>query len=408
MMQITAKTRTLFGQDALMRAMFSGDDLSRKAEQMIERATIDKLDAEALLDLSNILMLRGDRDGGLGLLKEALQLKRFFHVQHAAEAQALRVLVLKTPGDFMANTPIEFLTKNSSISVDVLYMAPHLPIPIATPGHDLVFVAISESQPNLPILDLAKHLCSRWRIPVINQPERIPELARDRAYQMLHDIPRLEIPNTVRLSRDALLGQTASIPDFPLIIRPLDSHAGQGLVLLQQVAELGAYLAQHIADVYYVSNYIDYRSADNQFRKYRIVFVEGAAFLCHMAISSHWMVHYLNAGMTESAVKRAEEAEMMANFEKNFVSKHQHTISRLVDKVGLDYFGIDCAQTQAGELLVFEVANAMIVHDMDPEDLYPYKKRNMNSVFTAFQNLLRRRQETPAGNPEHREGLRAK
>ena len=99
---------------------------------------------------------------------------------------------------------------------------------------------------------------------------------------------------------------------------------------------------------------------------------------------------------------------MMANFEKNFVSKHQHTISRLVDKVGLDYFGIDCAQTQAGELLVFEVANAMIVHDMDPEDLYPYKKRNMNSVFTAFQNLLRRRQETPAGNPEHREGLRAK
>ncbi|MFT6038376.1 MAG: glutathione synthase/RimK-type ligase-like ATP-grasp enzyme [Candidatus Azotimanducaceae bacterium] len=391
-MQITARTRPLLGQDTLMRAMFSGDDLSRKAEQMIKRATSDKLDAEALLDLSNILILRGDRDGGLGLLKEALQLKRFFHVQHAAEAQALRVLVLKTPGDFMANTPIEFLTKNSNISVDVLYIAPHLPIPMATPGHNLVFVAISESQPNLPMLDLAKRLCARWRIPVINQPDRIPELARDRAYQLLHGIPQLEIPNTVRLSRDALIAQTASIPDFPLIIRPLDSHAGQGLELLQQVTELDTYLAQHIADVYYVSNYIDYRSVDHQFRKYRIVFVEGAAFLCHMAISSHWMVHYLNAGMTDSAVKRAEEADMMANFEKKFVSKHQHTINSLVTRVGLDYFGIDCAETQAGELLVFEVANAMVVHDMDPEDLYPYKKENMNSVFTAFQHMLQRRQ----------------
>jgi hypothetical protein len=104
------------------------------------------------------------------------------------------------------------------------------------------------------------------------------------------------------------------------------------------------------------------------------------------------MVHYLNAGMTDSAVKRAEEADMMANFEKKFVSKHQHTINSLVTRVGLDYFGIDCAETQAGELLVFEVANAMVVHDMDPEDLYPYKKENMNSVFTAFQHMLQRRQ----------------
>ena len=47
-MQITARTRPLLGQDTLMRAMFSGDNLTLRAEQMI---------------------LRGDRDGGLGFLK---------------------------------------------------------------------------------------------------------------------------------------------------------------------------------------------------------------------------------------------------------------------------------------------------------------------------------------------------
>jgi len=404
-MQITAQTRPLLGQDTLMRAMFSGDDLSQIAEKMIQRANSDNLDAEALLDLSNILILRGDREGGLGLLKEALTLKRFFHVQCAMGEQALRVLVVKTPGDFMANTPVEFLTKHSGISVDVLYVAPHLPIPLATPGHDLVFVAISESQPNLPILDLVQRLCLSWQIPVINQPTRIPELARDRAYALLNTIPKLDIPDTRRVTRQDLLANTASIPAFPLIIRPLDSHAGQGLELIHKQEELTQYLTHQIKEQYYISNYIDYRSTDGQFRKYRIVFVDGAAFLCHMAISSHWMVHYLNAGMTSSAVKRNEEAEMMAHFDEKFVCKHQHTFERLVSAIGLDYFGIDCAETQEGDLLVFEVANAMVVHDMDPEDLYPYKKKNMNRVFAAFQTLMQDRKLKPQQSLQFRQPI---
>jgi len=398
-MQITARTRPLQGQDALMRAMFSGDDLSNTAEKMIQRASQDNLDAEALLDLSNILILRGDREGGLGLLNEALLLKRFFHLQYAEEPGALRMLVLKTPGDFMANTPIEFLTKHTGISVDVLYVAPHLPVPLATPGHDIVFVAISESQPNLPVLELAQRLCSRWRIPVINKPVRIPHLARDRAWELLHSIPRLDIPRTSRLTRESLTNGNADgnldgntrTPAYPFIMRPLDSHAGQGLECLQNQRDLSNYLNEHIVDEYYLSNYIDYRSTDGQFRKYRVVFVEGKAFLCHMAISSHWMVHYLNAGMTDSSEKRNEEATMMANFDQMFVSKHRHTFKHLVNKVDLDYFGIDCAETPAGELLVFEVANAMVVHDMDPVDLYPYKQANMNRVFAAFQAMLHKR-----------------
>jgi len=399
-MQITLQTRPLVGQDALMRAMFSGDDLSNAAEKMIQRASSDKLDAEALLDLSNILILRGDRKGGLDLLEEALSLKRYFHIQYATDENALRILVLKTPGDFMANTPIEFLTKHRGISVDVLYVAPHLPIPMATPTHDLVFVAISESQPNVSILALVKRLCQRWQLPVINQPDRIPDLARDRAYQLLHKIPALKIPNTLRLTRQTLLENTAKTHKFPLIIRPLDSHAGRGLERIDKKDALSQYLSHQIEEQYYVSNYIDYRSDDGQFRKYRVVFVEGRAFLCHMAISSYWMVHYLNAGMTECEAKRDEEAGMMENFEQNFVSKHQHTFKHLVEAVGLDYFGIDCAELPDGQLLVFEVANAMVVHDMDPDELYPYKRKNMQRVFAAFQSLLQNRKHQPGQTSE--------
>jgi uncharacterized Rmd1/YagE family protein len=58
--------------------------------------------------------------------------------------------------------------------------------------------------------------------------------------------------------------------------------------------------------------------------------------------------------------------------------------------VGLAYFGIDCGETPEGKLLIFEVDVAMIVHAMDPPDLFPYKQPQMRKVFDAFRALLGR------------------
>ncbi len=61
----------------------------------------------------------------------------------------------------------------------------------------------------------------------------------------------------------------------------------------------------------------------------------------------------------------------------------------MTDRLGLDYFAIDCAEAPDGSLLVFEADVAMIVHDLDPADLYPYKKRQMGKLFDAFEAFLR-------------------
>jgi hypothetical protein len=63
--------------------------------------------------------------------------------------------------------------------------------------------------------------------------------------------------------------------------------------------------------------------------------------------------------------------------------------------MGMPYLGIDCAETRDGELLVFEADNAMIVHAMDAEEMYPYKRPAMHKVFTAFRAMLAR---AAAGN----------
>ena len=60
----------------------------------------------------------------------------------------------------------------------------------------------------------------------------------------------------------------------------------------------------------------------------------------------------------------------------------------MIERIGLDYFAIDCAQTRDGKLLVFEADNASIVHNMDPADIFPYKGPQMRKVFDAFVAML--------------------
>ena len=116
-----------------------------------------------------------------------------------------------------------------------------------------------------------------------------------------------------------------------------------------------------------------------------------------MAISSHWMIHYLNAGMAESADKRAEEARFMAGFEQEFAVRHRAALTAIHQAIGLDHLGIDCAESRDGRLLVFEIGPAMVAHAMDPVALYPYKPDTMQRLFAAFRALLITAARRPPG-----------
>jgi hypothetical protein len=157
---------------------------------------------------------------------------------------------------------------------------------------------------------------------------------------------------------------------------------------LSEASELAAYLDGQEAVEFYLTAFHDYSGPDGLFRKLRVVFIQGRPFIAHMAVSEHWMVHYLNAYMHESEAKRAEEAAMMATFDEGFANRHAEAFRALCEAYPLDYFGIDCAETSDGRLLVFEADVAMIVHAMDPEDLFPYKKPAMRKLFAAFVSCL--------------------
>jgi len=394
----------LIGVSPLMRRAFRQQDMAPIARALVERAHAHPLDANAYLDCSTVLQLTGDRDVALEVQAEAIKLQARYILPAPNGAPGLRLLVIMGLGDLMSNTPIEFLLEDSDVTTELLYLTQQAPWPEALPEHDVLMVALAESDINQPLLQRLSEFLTDWPAPVLNRPERIAVLSRDGACVALAGTPRLEMPQTARITRadlaalsnaPATLRQILPDASFPLIVRPIGSHAGHDLEKLESAADLPAYLERVGAQGFYLARFVDYRGPGGMFRKFRVVLIDGQPFVCHYAISEHWMIHYLNAGMDQSAEKRAEEEQCMAQFDQTFAVRHRRALDEINRRIGLPYLGIDCAETPDGKLLIFEIDNAMIVHAMDDEQMYPYKRPAMHKVFTAFRQLLEQLRQRP-------------
>lgn len=390
----------LLGLAALMQMALSGVDMTALAQPLIDRAQTDPHDTNSLMDLAVVLQLTGSPEVALSVQAQALEQQRLYHLPCNSDQPAMRLLALMAPGELMANTPLEFLVMNTDISLDMLYLLPGEPLPDSVPDHDLLFVAVAESDANRLLLQQINTALQHWQRPVINRAEQIAQLSRNGVCALLKDAPGIDIPLSVRTGRETLeqidrdaRSITSILPDgnFPIIVRPIGSHAGRGLSKLEHPNAIAEYLRGMPEREFYAARFVDYRSADGLYRKYRIILIDGQPFVVHMAISEHWMIHYLNAGMSESASKREEEARFMRDFDVGFARRHAGVLQNITERVGLDYFGIDCAETSDGRLLVFEIDSALVVHAMDPVDLFPYKRPQMQKIFSAFRDMLDRR-----------------
>ncbi len=386
----------LIGLAAITRHAMQGGDFAPVVSQLVARIERDAADAAAWLDLSTIQQVLGSSANRIALQADALRRAR--HFTHAPTGAApLRLLALMAPGDFMANTPLEFLLEQSDIALDALYLTPERPLPEALPEHDVAFVAVAESDANLPLLQMLAAAAPFWPRPLVNAPQKIAALTRDGFSTLMRDAPGVLVPPVRRLDR-AQLGAAEGL-DFPFIARPAGSHAGDGLRKIESRTELDAYLAETRGLAHYVAPFVDYSGADGLFRKYRIVLIDGAPHPVHMAVSPRWMVHYLNAEMMDNPAHRAEEARFMANFDVDFAARHARAFEAIRRRTGLDYVLLDCAETHDRDLLIFEAGTAMIIHALDRQDLFPYKPPQMTKIFSAFQNMLRRRAAHPAREP---------
>jgi hypothetical protein len=275
------------------------------------------------------------------------------------------VLVLATPGDFQANLPLDRLFDDSTAlhtlwlpDPEAVLRDPASAIPAGLPPIDCVFIAIAQDDRQTAALRAADALAAALGVPTINRGERIAALSRAGAAALLHDLPDTLVPSHHLVRR----GDASPIA-YPVIIRPHGSHAGQGLCRLDDAEALAACYAADQAPWFTVAPFVDYRSQDGAWRKYRVIFVGGMAYPLHLAIHDDWAVWYYNARMQGCEAKLAEERLFMADLGAAFPPRALAALRELSGRVGLDYFGLDCSVMPDGRLLVFEIETGMIVQD---------------------------------------------
>jgi hypothetical protein len=387
------------GMAKLAKLAFDGHNLRPLWAELIDKLLKGTADAGEGIDLSLIAQLLGDKQAGLAIQREVLLAHRLFRSPCVTRTPRLRVLALAAATDMGSNTPIEFLLEESGIELMMLYVIPEAELPVPLPEHDIAIVIASDSEDCRDTLAKIDAAAPNWPRPLLNPPKLVCNLDRDKLHRLLTGIEGLVIPATAGVTREQLLSSRSSdaLPSvaaelaFPVIVRPRGSHAGNGLAKVDDAKAMRRYLEGREEGEFFVSRFVDYASEDGSFRKYRVVFVDGRPYACHMAIADRWDIWYLNAGMTQSATKRLEEETFMRSFDIGFGRRHQTALAAIAGRLALDYFTIDCAETRDGALLIFEADNTAVVHNMDPATVFPYKGPQMRRIFEAFAAMLERR-----------------
>jgi hypothetical protein len=379
--------RTIRLTEAALIPILSTVAICRMPAMMISaelvNASTDPDPANMYMRLHYLLQALGQDVPALQMQAKALALRSTYRISNG---KGIRLLAFMGPGNLIDNTPLEFVIEHSDIRLDLLFLQPDKPLPTNIPDHDIAIVAITESQKNAPLLARLEEILASWPRPVLNHPRQILCTSRVKICQRLQGIPGLHLAKTLRLSRAQLIH-----PVFPLTIRPVDTHCGEGFQRIDSDTGLNAYFESYPEHEYYVSEYVDYQSPDGLFRKVRIALIDSKPYICHLAISDNWVVHYMPAGMQFNAQHRAEEAAMMENFDRDFALRHAAPLKEIAARLALDYAILDCGELPDGRLLLFEADTHGWIHATDPVDIFPYKAPVMQRAFDAFSALLQNR-----------------
>ena len=259
---------------------------------------------------------------------------------------------------------------------------------------DVVFNMISNVDEGAEVLARTLDLVRLLDRPTVNDPRLIMNTGRDTVARRLAEVPGCVVPATLRIDGPALAEAASGggIPGFrpPLLARVAGRHGGDDFEKLDDWPAVASFVSRSPDARYYLIEYIDYRSADDLYRKYRVIFIDGEIMPYHLAIHDHWKVHYFRTNMAAHAWMREEEARFLADMDTVLGPANRDTLRAIAAATGLDYGGVDCGIDRDGRLIVFEANASMLVHD-ETEAVFVYKNPYVERIRQSFHAMLSRR-----------------
>jgi hypothetical protein len=116
--------------------------------------------------------------------------------------------------------------------------------------------------------------------------------------------------------------------------------------------------------------------------------IDGNLYPLHLAVSSHWKIHYFRAEMADRPEYRAEEAAFLEDMPGALGPLAMNGLRQIQSALGLDYGGIDFGLNARGEVLVFEANATMAVNPPEPGERWNYRLPAYRRICAAIHQLL--------------------
>jgi len=355
-------------------------------------------DREALLLLGGLELAFGHMEAARACFLKVAGMGVVRRYPAVPQPAKFRALMLFSP--VAGNTPYEDLIEQSCFDAEMMIILPgHRYDAAALDGiADVVVNLVAEPDRGLDAIAAAAALIADLPLPVINHPRLMPATDRETIARTLADVPATVMPVSRLIEPAALIAQLSggAALSFPLIVRHAGLHGGEMMELAADAGMLRQFAAAADGQSLYLTDFVDYRSPDGFFRKYRFVFVGEDILPYHLAIGDGWKVHHQSTRMAEVEWMRQEEEAFLNRPDLAFGAEAMAALDIIRRRVGLDYFGIDCSLDRDGKVVVFEVNATMLIHLHN--EGFEYKTPHVHRIKRAFESLLERRaREKKAG-----------
>jgi tetratricopeptide (TPR) repeat protein len=368
------------------------------ALQCFSRAvSLNPRDADSINWIGALRQAMGDIAGAQAAYAEAARMQPLITRAAARSPAEFRILALYAP--FGGNTPTEYLFQDAFYDTDTLalFASREYDDALFERNVQLVVNLISDADQTDELLPVAAELVDRFGLPILNDPRRIRTTTRDAVAGLLEGIANCRVPKALRLKAGADRSPAALCALLPfsstILARPVGTHGGDDFEKVEDHVALADFLSQHPDHDHYLIEYIDYRSIDGYFRKYRFIFIDDQILPYHLCIGNHWKLHHISTDMANQAWMQQEEAAFLNDPAAVFSPANFQALQSIRERMGLEYCGIDCGLDASGNLVVFEVNASMLVHARNEE--FPYKAPAVTRIKLAFDAMLRKLAGSP-------------
>jgi tetratricopeptide (TPR) repeat protein len=376
----------------LLSRLSEDDDTAMRC---LERAiALNAGDGDTYIELGNVLLRKRRTDAAFAMYRHAQQLRPFMTWRANQEKAAFSALFIDTP--LGGSTPLNYLAGRASYDRHFYCLFSDTPADVdqLRERADVVFNMICNADDGRDALLQAIDLVTHLDRPIINHPRVVLNTDRESVARCLVDIPYCVVPKTCRVSGSVLAEASvnSAFADFhpPMLVRVAGKHGGDDFTKVGSWTEVAEFVAATPAELYYLIEYIDYRSFDGYFRKYRVIFIDGEIFPYHLAIHDDWKVHHFRTDMANHAWMRHEEAEFLDDMSRVLDAPRQDALRRIAGTLGLDYGGVDFGLDRDSRIVVFEANASMLVHDEKGDD-FAYKNPYIERIKRAFDVMLTKR-----------------